>query len=871
MKASELLKEGSELHHKLRGISDLIRHIETRETDSEASNYNVFLGAGCSVTSGIRPAGKLIELWMIELYQRFKSEKPASIDDARKYFEQHHSSWYNRDSAYSSLFEKVYEFAPQRRRFVEKEVDNKLPSIGYAYLSSLVSKKYFNTIFTTNFDDLINESLYQFTNDRPLVCAHDSSVKSISITSKRPKIIKLHGDYLYDDIKSTVRETESLEQNIKDKLIDYCKEFGMIMVGYSGNDRSIMDVLDFLTKQDDYLKNGIYWCLRKDDEVNHILQNMLWKEKVYPVIIDGFDELFAEIHTNLTGGGIDFEANLKNSKLQQIKKKILDETNPINQNKYIRQDIKNIKEINNKQEISDLFTSLSQGDDTGKISLNVLRNLLEVEDLIKKDDLITAYKIAEEYFYNSDDVNEKLKYVSMLISVSDEQGDYSKCLKWCEKLIELDPNKISNFIKKSTYIDDLVGQYRYLRHKSTEFECSYPLYNALVKTGLCLLRNDPETSVVDLDSLIEFSDKSLKLNPSLSNSAWLDKYDLLKQKRKNIKSVDVDLYDDMQSSIKSYIKSACDINKNHLVCYRLKISEASYGDDFNASKVIVDDLYELYKKSDISNKVLVNECIDDLMSSFLDYKSKVQSLRYEEEFYEKHLKDKDIEDNSELLLSKCRYFIARGNRLDKAITYYNSAISSPDVVSNFRLALSLNYVFSSKNTDRLIDILKSNKSAIYKRYYFEYMHELLIDKCDYVHALEYLEKAYESGISIDKYFSAYSYLMLVSSDYQKLIDFENAHGYKLGDLRCEAFVINVQYARKKLGLKIDDVALRNIISRAAEPTYKIACFAILGQDKDMERLVSEQIDVSYLNFYLFKRWPIISPGFLDKYEIDVAA
>jgi hypothetical protein len=59
---------------------------------------------------------------------------------------------------------------------------------------------------------------HQFSDLRPIVCAHDSAISSITITSKRPKIIKLHGDYLFDDIKSTVRETESLEENNKKEV-----------------------------------------------------------------------------------------------------------------------------------------------------------------------------------------------------------------------------------------------------------------------------------------------------------------------------------------------------------------------------------------------------------------------------------------------------------------------------------------------------------------------------------------------------------------------------------------------------------------------------------------------------------------------------
>ena len=79
----------------------------------------------------------------------------------------------------------------------------------------LIAAGYFNTVFTTNFDDLLNEAFYRFSHVRPVVCAHDSSISGVTITSDRPKIIKLHGDYLFDNIKTTLRETESLEMNMR--------------------------------------------------------------------------------------------------------------------------------------------------------------------------------------------------------------------------------------------------------------------------------------------------------------------------------------------------------------------------------------------------------------------------------------------------------------------------------------------------------------------------------------------------------------------------------------------------------------------------------------------------------------------------------
>lgn len=230
----------TELKHKEKSVSDLIRFLNIRCDDTP--NYSLLLGSGCSITSGIKSGEQLINEWKKEI--AITNKIPEDSEEYNKFFES--QDWYDDRNPYSSLFEKRYDLQRQRRSFVENEVANKNPSIGYAYLVKLIEQNYFNAVFTTNFDDLLNEAFYRFSNVRPVVCAHDSAISSITITSKRPKIIKLHGDYLFEDIKSTLRETESLEGNMKNKFIEFSKDYGLIVVGYAGNDRSIMDILSYL-------------------------------------------------------------------------------------------------------------------------------------------------------------------------------------------------------------------------------------------------------------------------------------------------------------------------------------------------------------------------------------------------------------------------------------------------------------------------------------------------------------------------------------------------------------------------------------------------------------------------------------------------
>jgi len=266
-----------------------------KSTVDHHPNFVLFLGAGTSKTSGVKMAGDLIKDWRNSYYLMYRSSDLESFEDFYK-----SKYWYNSAEEYSILFEHLYDEPSQRREFIETIIKDAKPSWGYIYLVNLLRKKTFNTVFTTNFDDLMNEACYQFSSEvRPLVCAHDSSISSIRITSNRPKIIKVHGDFLFDNIKNTIRELETLEQNTQDKFKQFSSEYGFIVLGYSGNDRSIMDTFNTLLRFDHYFPHGIYWCVRKGSQLSPKVESLARFPKFKIIEIDGFDEFFAELNYNL--------------------------------------------------------------------------------------------------------------------------------------------------------------------------------------------------------------------------------------------------------------------------------------------------------------------------------------------------------------------------------------------------------------------------------------------------------------------------------------------------------------------------------------------------------------------------------------------
>jgi len=253
-------------------------------------NYVLLLGAGASWNSNVKTANDMIIEWRNIIYERSHIRIKYSSWLPKQ-------DWYGKDDEYSVLFEYLYDEQSQRRDYIEKILDQAHPSWGYVYLASLIQKNIFNAVFTTNFDDLINEACYLYTDGvRPIVCAHDSEVSTLRLTRLRPKIIKLHGDFLFDSISNISTETQRLTRNMETKFAQFGQEYGLVVVGYSGRDNSVMSILEKLLTKRNYFRHGIYWCIRKGEVPRKRVEELLKNDRVHGIEIRGFDELMAELH-----------------------------------------------------------------------------------------------------------------------------------------------------------------------------------------------------------------------------------------------------------------------------------------------------------------------------------------------------------------------------------------------------------------------------------------------------------------------------------------------------------------------------------------------------------------------------------------------
>jgi len=112
----------------------------------------------------------------------------------------------------ASLIERCYPLPPNRRIFIETEVADKIPSIGYAYLVRIAEAGLLRNYLTTNFDDLLTKRFINSHRSERSFCAHDSSVHSIKYHFPSHKIIKLHETTCSMNLKTLLLKRKTLKR-----------------------------------------------------------------------------------------------------------------------------------------------------------------------------------------------------------------------------------------------------------------------------------------------------------------------------------------------------------------------------------------------------------------------------------------------------------------------------------------------------------------------------------------------------------------------------------------------------------------------------------------------------------------------------------
>lgn len=233
-----------------------------------------FLGAGSSRSSGLPAAIDLIWDLKRQYYcakenqdvQAHSVSNHAIKAKIQSYFDDKGcpEAWSNEE--YSYYFELMFgeDYAAQQSYIQAQMSPDKVTlTIGTRALASLLAMGRSRLVFTTNFDDVLEDAYAAVAGKNLTPFNLEGSYAALeALNAERfPLYAKIHGDFRYQKIKNLSKDLLSNDEKIQECFVAAAGRYGLIVAGYSGRDSNVMVMLEQALAQPNPFPHGIWWTV----------------------------------------------------------------------------------------------------------------------------------------------------------------------------------------------------------------------------------------------------------------------------------------------------------------------------------------------------------------------------------------------------------------------------------------------------------------------------------------------------------------------------------------------------------------------------------------------------------------------------------
>ena len=302
-------------------------------------------------------------------------------------------------------------------------MEGKSPSLGYSLLAEIIQHTRHKVVVTTNFDNLVADALAMHAHQSPLVVAHESLAGFVRPQLRRPLVAKIHRD-LFLHPKNDLTGVATMEEGWKLALKKLFQYFTPIIVGYGGNDGSLMDMLAGLDAGD--IAGRMVWCYLEGAPPPAKARQVLLKHQGLQVQIAGFDEFMLELAVKLVPK---FDLDVTAERAEKLGKERAE--------RYREQAAK-LRESSARGSTAERRAGavLSKSIQPGK-SWRAWQMLANAEpDIVKQDEI---YKQGLREFPGSAALTG-----NYAIFLADERNEYDAAEAMYKKALELDPGHANN-------------------------------------------------------------------------------------------------------------------------------------------------------------------------------------------------------------------------------------------------------------------------------------------------------------------------------------------------------------------------------------------------------------------------------------------
>lgn len=271
-------------------------------------------GAGSSASAGVPTAYHLIWEFKRILYcseQRVPVEAVSDLADPsvrqrlQRYFDAKNSyPELDSDEEYAFYFEAAYPSEADRRRVLAQAISGATPSYGHKVLAALFKTGRAKVVWTTNFDPLVEDAtadVFRTTGRLTTATPDTPELARQALAEERwPLLVKLHGDFRSRRLRNTPTELLHQDAVLREELVTACRRYGLIVVGYSGRDHSVMEALEKAIDGGRGFPSGLYWLFRNEEDLLPSVKRLMNHAstagiEVALIQIQTFDELMGDL------------------------------------------------------------------------------------------------------------------------------------------------------------------------------------------------------------------------------------------------------------------------------------------------------------------------------------------------------------------------------------------------------------------------------------------------------------------------------------------------------------------------------------------------------------------------------------------------
>lgn len=227
--------------------------------------FAVLLGSGISRSAGV-PSGEEVTVDLVRRLATLR-QQDAGEDPIAWYRDQ-----VGGDPDYSEIVAELARSPGDRSRLLsvyfeptpeERQEGLKLPTRAHHAIARLVADGFVRVIVTTNFDRLLETALSEAGVNPSVVSSPADADAAMPFEFSRCTIIKVHGDYLFSDLKNAAQELATYDEPINSLLDDVFDKHGLIVCGWSAkSDLALRDAI-LRTRSRRF---ATYWLHRDDPQ-----------------------------------------------------------------------------------------------------------------------------------------------------------------------------------------------------------------------------------------------------------------------------------------------------------------------------------------------------------------------------------------------------------------------------------------------------------------------------------------------------------------------------------------------------------------------------------------------------------------------------